>query len=536
MSSEGTTARGTSRLLGASTVMAAGTVVSRLSGFVRSGLLAAALGLSLHGELFTIANTIPNMLYILLAGGVFNAVLVPQLVRSMREDDDGGQAYADRVITAATLFLLVVTVVLVIAAPLLLDLYLSDAYSSPSRALQRESIIDLTRYCLPQVFFYGMFVLVGQVLNARGRFGPMMWAPIANNIISMLVLVAYLLVYGPASGAELVGPYSSGQELLLGVGSTIGIAVQFLILIPYVRAAGFSFRPRFDLRGTGLGHTLRLGSWTVAFVVVNQLAYLVLVRLASSGVVGGGDGTGYTVYQNAFLVVMVPHSVVTVSLATAALPDLSASAAEGALERVGTTLSSVLRTALVVVLPFAALLPLVADPLARVLLHGASGSEADIEALALPLALFGPGVVLFSVHYLMLRGFYALEETRTVFVNQCWVAATNVVVAIVLVRLTDPRHTAAALVGAYTAAYLVGSLLSITVLRRRVGTLDGARLLRFCVRWLLATLLATAAAAIVAAALHTVWERPTWPIAILEGAVIGAVELGGLFQIGRAHV
>lgn len=524
--------RGSSRLLGASAIMAAGTVFSRASGFVRAGLLAAALGISLHGELFTIANTIPNMLYILLAGGVFNAVLVPQLVRAMREDDDGGQAYTDRIMTAAGLFLLGVTIVLVLAAPLLLDLYLSSDYGRPGLAPQRESIVDLTRYCLPQVFFYGMFVLVGQVLNARGRFGPMMWAPIANNAISIAVLVGYLLTFGPATGAELRGPYSMSQEALLGIGSTLGIAAQFAILVPYLRSAGFRFRPRFDLRGTGLGHTLRLGLWTVGFVVVNQAAYLVLVRLASSGVIGD-DGTGYTVYSTAFLVVMVPHSIVTVSLATAALPDLSAAAAENALARLAATLGSVLRTALVIVLPFAALLPLVAEPIARLLLHGAAGNTRAIDAVVPSLALFGPGVVLFTVHYLMLRGFYALEETRTVFINQCWVALTNIVVAIVLVGITDPEHTALALVGAYTAAYLVGSVLSFVVLRRRLGTLHGGVLLRFVVRWGIAVAVATGVAALALIALRAVYSSTAWPWALVEGAVAGATALAVLVPAAR---
>ena len=182
--------------------MAAGTVVSRLSGFVRSALLVGALGSYLHADLFNIANTVPNMLYILLAGGVFNAVLVPQLVRAMKNDADGGDAYTNRIITLAGLFLAGVTAVMVIAAPWLMRVFISGDFFEPELDSQRESIIDFARFCLPQVFFYGMFVLVGQVLNARGRFGPMMWAPIANNVISVAVLVVYLLVFGPAQDQD----------------------------------------------------------------------------------------------------------------------------------------------------------------------------------------------------------------------------------------------------------------------------------------------------------------------------------------------
>ena len=216
-----------------------------------------------------------------------------------------------------------------IAAPLLMRLFLDSAYFTPELAAQRESVDRLRpATACPQVFFYGMFVLVGQVLNARGRFGPMMWAPIANNVISVAVLGVYLSSaragpIGPAARPRCpdrvgVGGYTAGQELLLGLGSTLGIAVQLLILLPYLRRAGFTYRPRFDFRGTGLGHTLRLGIWTVLFVVVNQVAYTVVVKIASSGTAdacrtcgaGHHDGTGYTIYSNAFLLVMVPHAIV----------------------------------------------------------------------------------------------------------------------------------------------------------------------------------------------------------------------------------
>ena len=137
------------RLLASSAVMAAGTVVSRMSGFVRSALLAAALGNALHADVFNIANTIPNMLYILLAGGVMNAVLVPQLVRAVKVDEDGGEAYTVRVMTLAAVFLGVVTVLLVVAAPWVMRLFYDPSWPADAR----DSVTDLARYCLPQVFF-----------------------------------------------------------------------------------------------------------------------------------------------------------------------------------------------------------------------------------------------------------------------------------------------------------------------------------------------------------------------------------------------
>lgn len=524
------------RILANTAVMAAGTIVSRFSGFIRSTLLAAALGVSLHADLFTIANTVPNMLYILLAGGVFNAVLVPQLVRSMKNDADGGAAYIDRVVTLAILFLGTVTVLLVLAAPWVMQLMLSDQ-CNPQMSAERQSAIDFARFCLPQVFFYGMFVLVGQILNARGRFGPMMWAPIANNLIAIGVLVSYLFVFGAATEAEQQGGFSPGQEVLLGVGSTVGIAAQLLILIPYLRAAGVRFRPRFDFRGVGLSHTFRLGVWTVLFVIVNQIAYVVVVRLASSGTACAEDGTGITIYSNVMLVVMVPHAIITVSLATAILPRLSAAAASGDLAHLAATLGSTLRTALVVVVPFAALLPAIALPVAQVIWgHGATSDS--YQRFEPSMVLFGLGVVVFTVHYLVLRGFYALERTRTVFFVQCAIAATNIVLAVVLVGRVDPQDTSPMLVLAYTGAYALGATISTLVLLRLLRSGDVpvagnvAAWVSFVLRLLLAAVVVLGVGLlldmVVTDTIAEMVPEPAWPWAALEAAIVGA-GAGGAF-------
>ena len=555
-----------SGVLSSSAVMAAGTVVSRLSGFVRSALLAAALGTALHADVFTIANTIPNALYILLAGGVFNAVLVPQLVRAGKTDADGGQAYTDRVITVAAIFLAGVTAVLVILAPLLMRLYLDGSFFTPELAAQRESAITFARYCVPQVFFYGMFVLVGQVLNARGSFGPMMWAPIANNVVSVAVLGTYLVVYGKvadvcgaggvtdpsvlAGTGSTVGAYTAGQELLLGLGSTLGIAIQLAILVPFLRRAGFRFRPRLDLRGSGLGHTLRLGTWTVLFVIVNQVAYTVVIKIASSGTAdayagacgGQQQGTGYTIYSTAFLLAMVPHSVATVSLATAMLPRLSAYAADADLAGVARSVASTLRTAYAVIVPVALLLPLVALDVGNVVI-GYGAARSSVPGFALTLSLFAPGLVFFTTHYLMLRGFYSLERTRTVFWVQCAIAATNIVLAVALTRGVDPHDIAPRLVLAYAGSYLVGAVGSYSLLRRVLDGLQTPVLVRFLVRVLIAAGVATAVAALARYGVSSLWPAPTGAAAtgasgkaqgLVQLAVTGTVDLAVFFALARA--
>jgi putative peptidoglycan lipid II flippase len=484
-----------SGLLRSSAVMAAGTLISRLVGFVRTAMVVAAVGATgLHADIFNYANTVPNMVYILVAGGVFNTVLVPQIVRSMKNDPDGGAAYVNRILTLSGLFLAGVTAVLVAAAPWVMRLLAGDQMFAPQLEAQSESFIDFARYCLPQVFFYGVFVLIGQVLNARRSFGPMMWAPITNNLVAILVLTVYLAAFGGESGAE---PYSSGEELLLGLGSTLGIVVQTAVLVPYLRKAGVRYRPRFDFRGTGLGHTLRLGLWTVMFVIVNQVAYVVVGRIATNasatGALTGESSSGYTAYSYSYLLLMVPHAIVTVSLATAALPRLSSLSADGQLTRVGQELSSTLRHSLAVVVPFCAVLA-VLGPFLAVIMFSWGAASGDVAALGRTLVAFSPALFFFTVHYLMLRGFYALEDTRTPFVVQSVIAVANVSAALLYTDPAGDPEVAPQLALAYGTAYLVGAATSLLLLRRRVGDLRMRGLLGFLVRIALASVPAAGAA------------------------------------------
>jgi putative peptidoglycan lipid II flippase len=375
------------------------------------------------------------------------------------------------------------------------------------------------------------------------------------------VLGTYLWAFGPvrdlcAAGVtdpealsgpgSTVGAFTAQQELLLGAGSTLGIAVQFLVLLPFLRRAGFRYRARFDFRGTGLGHTMRLGMWTVLFVVVNQIAYTVVVRLASSGTaqaVGGvcsantDNGAGYTIYSNAFLLTMVPHSIATVSLATAMLPRLSAFAADQDLRGVARTVASTLRTAFALIIPFALLLPVIALDLSNVMI-GYGAARESVPDFALSLALFAPGLVLFTTHYLMLRGFYALELTRTVFWVQCVIAVTNIGLAVALTRSASPSGTAPALVVAYGGAYLVGAVGSYSLLRHLLGGLETPVLVRFLVRMVIAAGMAAALAWAVKNGVQLVWERGDDPgagklRALVVLGVTGLVDVAAYLALAR---
>jgi len=443
--------------------MALGTIVSRLTGFARLYLLAFTIGSHLNADLFSNANTIPNTLYILVAGGIFNVVLVPQMVRAMKRDPDRGEAYVNRIMTLGLVVLAVATVVLVLAVPLILHVVPGGRLFSPGFENEYESARLLMWLCMPQVFFYGAFVLLGQVLNARGVFGPMMWAPIANNLVAIAMLGTYLTVFGSSDGND---GFATTQALLLGLGSTLGISVQAALLIPFLRRAGFRFRPRFDFRRTGLGHTLRLGAWTLGFIAANQAAYIVVQRLGVAANLEGAAArtaaAGSTVYEIGYLVSQVPHGVITVSLATAIIPTLSALAADQALEELGEQLGRVLRVALSVIGPLAMAAAVLGPAAINAVAFG--GIRANAHAIGWTVAAFAPAMVLFAVHYVMLRGFYAMENTRTPFFIQLSVAGTNVVAALVLTSLVSPRSVSVVLALAFGLSYLVGATLSATLL------------------------------------------------------------------------
>jgi putative peptidoglycan lipid II flippase len=511
----------TATLISASALMAAGTLLSRVLGFGRLMLLVFLFGnATRQADMFTIANTVPNSMYILLAGGVLNTVLVPQIVRAIKGDEDGGEAYTNRIMTAGLLALAAIAAVLTVAAPLVIWLYSSAEWRAPGVAPQYHSMIMLAYYCMPQIFFYGVHVLAGQVLNARDRFGPMMWAPIANNVVSIVVLGLFLAVFGRGNTAA---PFSTGEELLLGLGSTLGIAVQAAVLVPFLRAAGYHFRPRFDFRGVGLGKTFRLAKWTLGFVLVTQLALVVVSKLATRATAGGA-GAGLTAYYNAYALWILPHSLITVSLATAMLPAASRMAANTDLDGVAAETTRAIRLALTALLPAAVAFLTLGVPLAQ-LLFGFGQGARDASFVGWALMALGLGLVPFTVQYLCLRAYYALEDTRTPFFLQILISGANVLLGLAAVALVDrPSLVAAALGLAYAVSYLLGVGVSLTWLRRRLPALDTFALLQHCVR----LLVAVTPAALAAVAL-------VWTLGRDTGSQLGralVLALAGIVAVG----
>ncbi|MFI1224308.1 MULTISPECIES: murein biosynthesis integral membrane protein MurJ [unclassified Streptomyces] len=453
-------------------VMAAGSVVSRATGFVRSAVVVAALGTGLTADGYAVANTVPNILYILLIGGALNAVFVPELVRAAKEHADGGAAYTDRLLTLCTVGLLALTALAVAAAPLIVGLYTD--YDDR----QAELTVALARYCLPQILFYGLFTLLGQVLGARGRFGAMMWTPVLNNVVIIGVFGLYIAV-----AADSDGTLSGADAHLLGWGTTAGIAVQTLALIPALRAARFRWRPRFDWRGSGLTRPVRAAGWLVLLVLTNQLAYWVVTRLSTAtgqhaveqGVAGGA---GYTAYSYAYQLWVVPQGIITVSLVTALMPRMSRAAADGDLAGVRRDVAYALRTSAAVVVPAAtALLVLAPWVIGSVFGYGRA-SDADVLVMAGMLAAFAPGLIAFSGQYVLARGFYAMSDTRTPFLLNLVIAAVQAALSVAAYLLLPARWAVTGMAGASTVAFCAGFAVTGYVLSRRLSGPGAGSLLR----------------------------------------------------------
>ncbi|MDO0926866.1 murein biosynthesis integral membrane protein MurJ [Streptomyces sp. TG1A-8] len=465
-----------SGLLKSSAVMAAGTMVSRLTGFVRSALIVSALGLGVLGDSFQVAYQLPTMIYILTVGGGLNSVFVPQLVRAMKEDEDGGEAFANRLLTVVMVALAALTGLAMFGAPLLVRLLSNSVATNPAA---NDVAVTFTRYFLPSIFFMGIHVVMGQILNARGKFGAMMWTPVLNNIVIIVTLGMFIYVYGAAADSHMTVTNIPPQgQRLLGAGVLLGLVVQALAMIPYLRETGFRIRLRFDWRGHGLGKAAMLAKWTVLFVLANQAGAMIVTQLSTAA---GKDsdvaGTGFAAYANAQLIWGLPQAIVTVSLMAALLPRISRSAAEGDGGAVRDDISQGLRTTAVAIVPIAFGFVSLGIPMCT-LIFGSSGTS-EATNMGYMLMAFGLGLIPYSVQYVVLRAFYAYEDTRTPFYNTVIVAVVNAGASVLCYFLLPSRWAVAGMAASYGLAYAIGVGVAWRRLRKRLGgDLDGARVLR----------------------------------------------------------
>ncbi|MGW0464966.1 murein biosynthesis integral membrane protein MurJ [Streptomyces sp. NPDC003027] len=512
-----------SGLLKSSAVMAAGTLVSRLTGFVRSLVITGALGAALLGDTFTVAYTLPTMIYILTIGGGLNSVFVPQLVRSMKNDEDGGEAYANRLLTLVMVALGAIVAIAVFAAPLLIRL-MSNTIADDAAA--NSVAVTFARYCLPTIFFMGVHVVMGQILNARGRFGAMMWTPVLNNIVMIVTFGLFIWVYGTSAESQMgVQTIPDDGVRLLGIGTLLGLVVQALAMIPYLREAGFRFRPRFDWKGHGLGKTVKLAKWTVLFVLANQAGVLVVTQLATAaGEESGRSGAGFLAYSNAQLIWGMPQAIITVSVMAALLPRISRAAHDDDPGAVRDDISQGLRNSAVAIVPVSFAFLALGVPMCT-LLYASSGLQAA-QGMGFILMAFGLGLIPYSVQYVVLRGFYAYEDTRTPFYNTVIVAAVNAAASAACYFVLPAQWAVVGMAASYGLAYAVGVGVAWRRLRNRLGgDLDGAHVMRTYARLCLASL----PAAIVAGAVGFGLLK-----ALGEGALgsLVALTVGGVVLLG----
>jgi putative peptidoglycan lipid II flippase len=457
------TTRAPKSLAGATGSMAVATLVSRITGFLRQVALAAVLGLALLNDSYTVANTLPMMLYEILLGGVLTSVVVPLLVRAANEDADQGEAYTQRLITLSCVALSIATVLAVAAAPLLAWLFLGDAKNA-----NPELATTFAYLLLPQILFYGLSGLFGAILNARSVFGPPAWAPVLNNVVVLATLLVYLLVPGQIS----VDPVQMGEPklLILGLGTTAGIIAQALVQVPSLRRAGFRFGWRWgwDPRLSQAGG---MAAWFVLYVVVGQLGYLVTTRAAAQG-----DPGGVVIYSLVWLLLQLPYGVLGYSLLTAIMPRMSRAAAHGDLRAVVDDMSLGSRYLIVLLLPISVVATLAGEQIGVALFSlGKAGSNAERLGVALAVSAFG--LLPYAVTMLQLRVFYAMADARTPTMINAMMVAVKVPLLVACPLLLSGPDVVLGLTTVNSLSFLVGAVIGQVWLRMRLGRVETARIL-----------------------------------------------------------
>lgn len=472
-----------------SMVMAAGTAASRLGGLVRNLMLVAAV--SSVGSVsiaFDVANKLPNVMFAILAGGMLNAVLVPQIVKAFRAHNT--QERIDKLLTISTVGILAITAILTGASAWVVMLY-TDGWTAEQLALGTVFAF----WCIPQLFFYGLYTLLGQVLNAREQFGPFMWAPVANNVVSVIGFGIFLLVFGtaPERGINDLSEWDTPRTILLAGTATLGIAAQALVLLVPLLRSGFRWHFRLGLRGIGLRSAGSVALWTFAAVILEQAGVLYLTRVASeAGAIGAASippvaVAGNMSYTQALLIYLLPHSLVTVSIATALFTGISKAAQEGDTDRVRDDLSMGLRTIGVFTVFATAALTVLAAPATAFIVPTAG--EEGTALIAPVLVALSFGLVPLGAMALMKWVYYAYEDGRSVF----WITVPSTLVLVaglIAAQIWLPIETwVIAAAGAYALSNWITVLLRTRGLKTKLGgRLDGGRVLALHAKTLLAAI------------------------------------------------
>ncbi|MEV0153442.1 murein biosynthesis integral membrane protein MurJ [Micromonospora sp. NPDC050686] len=513
-----------------SAVMAAGSLVSRGTGFIRNLMIGAALGGALVGDAYTTAQFLPSQVYEFLLGGVLTSVLIPVLVRRRRSDPDRGDAYAQRLLTLAVLTLGVAAVLAVALAPVITLLY------AGGKGADYVGLVNsLSRLMLPMLFFTGVSALIAAVLNTRGHFAAPMWAPILNN----LVVIGTCAIYIATFGTDLLRPEEMGMAriLVIGGGTLLGVAVQAAGLLPALRKVGFRWKWRFDFRELGLRELAKLGGWMFCYVAANQVGLFVIVNLLTRA--AGEDKAGIMIYNNVFLLVMMAHGIVAVSIITALMPRMSAAAADGRFADITADLSRGIRTVTAVLAPIAICYAVLAGPISvMVFRYGAFNSRSAL--LTATVLLVGAlGLVPFAISQLFTFGFYALQDTRTPALVIVGVVALRTLLQFVFYLVFPASFAAAGMMLGNAISYVVAVVASAMLIRRRVGRIGLGRIARTLGKVAAAALGATLVGLLVVALLpgdaSALSRGHAFGQLLIGGAAIGLTYLGlaALLRIGE---
>lgn len=491
------------QLLRSSAVVGLGTALSRVTGFLRISAI-AAIGFGSLTDVYNIANSTPNMVYELLLGGILTATLVPLYVEHLQHDDPRASSAIN---TLALAGLVVVSVLGVVAAPWIIRLFALNI-EGRDRAQQIALATALLRLFMPQVFFYGVTALATAMLNARRRFAAAAFAPVLNNVVVIAVFLALprLSEGGRLGLSDVHGDL--GLLLLMGLGTTAGIAAMAVALVPPLLRSGARLNLVWEWRHPAVTKLLRLSGWTAGYVAANQVAqWLVLVLALGSR----GDAS---VYVAAFIIYQLPHGLFAVSIMTAIAPELAARAARGDLVGMRDEFSMGLRLMVLVIAPASVVLVTLSVPLVNAaLLHGDLSVESA-RLTAETLAWFGGGLVFFSTYLYTLRGFYSLQDTRTPFWVNLGENGLNIAAALALYPVMGVQGLALA----WSLAYAVSAVVAVVLLRRRLGRLDGRRTVAAGLRVAAASVLLGATTWLVAAAVGTTGPWRSMLAATLAGA------------------
>ncbi|WP_040155340.1 murein biosynthesis integral membrane protein MurJ [Mobilicoccus massiliensis] len=508
----------TSSLARNSAIMAAGSLVSRILGVVRQALIVMIFGRSLAGDAWSVANTLPNTVFLLLAGGAINAVLVPQISKAMHHED-GGSDFIDRLLTLAFTGLAVITAVCIPLVPVLVNVFSDSGFPRSAHDLS----VAFAFIAMPAVFFYGLYAILGQVLNAREEFGWFSWAPVLCNIVWIIGLGSFLGVYGSRLGQP--EQYTSPMIALLAGSLTVGVALQALVLLVPLWRSGFRYRPNFGFRGVGLGSASKVAGWTFAALVVSQLALVVQSRVLTSA--DPGD-SGKLAYDSAFMLFMTPHGLITVSVVTALFTSMSRAAAADDTPAVRQDVTHGLGVVGATVIPVTIGGLVLGTALTTAIFVGASIQTANAFGYITMAMLLG--LPAFGAFYVVQRAFYAYEDARTPFWLQVVNSGAFVVVGLAC-YLVSSEYRAVAVAGGQALSNVLAAVIGIAWLGRRLGGID----LHVTIRTWIRTLVACLPAALVCAAvalpirqfLHPYLPGPTqgWWLSSVLALIVG----GGVF-------